>query len=115
MLLLKPGDYVIIRRLGRWRKDFLVIAEVSGGYEFDGSGFFGHYTNIGRTKIFALKGNPEDPEEIAEGYDHNFQTLWKILEIGKFFRLTRRGVLVVDRRNRELYRVVSRIMGNGNR
>jgi len=111
MLLVKPGDYIIVTGLRFERERLMIMAEVSGGYEFDGPYFFGHHVRIGRTKIFALDRNVKDPEEIAEGYDHNFQTLWKILEIGKFFRLTRRGVSVVDRRNRELHRVVGRIMG----
>ncbi len=111
MLLMKPGDYVIVPRLGRWRERFLVIAEVSGGYEFDGPYFFGHHVRIGRTKVFALESRTNDPEEIAEGYDHDFQVLWHFLRSWRLYRPLERGASVVDRRNRELYRVVNRIMG----
>ena len=110
MLLLKPGDYVIVIGLGLGRERLMVMAEVSGGYEFDGPYFFGHHVRIGRTKVFALERRPKDPEEIAEGYDHDLQVLWHIFSGWRFRRPSERGISVVDRRNRELYRVVSRIM-----
>ncbi len=111
MLLLKPGDYVVIPNLRVQGNRFLVIAEVSGGYEFDGPYFFGHYVKIDRTKIFVLEEHLENPGEFAEYYDRDFQILWHLIGGWNPYALMVRGVAVVDRRNRELYGVVSRIMG----
>ncbi len=105
MLVIKPGDYVIVPKLPH--DHAFTLVEVKNGYDFavaEGKGDYGH--RIGVKKLGEFSSAFADLEEVREFYNPDVQWVNEMLRSVRWFYP---AVAVVGREFRKMYEVVGRL------
>ena len=107
MLVIKPGDYVIVPKLPH--DHAFTLVEVIEGYNFAVAkeyGDYGHYVRV--RKLGEFSSAFEDLETLREEYRYDVQWINEMLRSVRGFYS---AVAVVGREFRRMYEVVERLLG----